>query len=293
MTEQYPKESIPAEPVIDTHVHIISPELRREVQSHIQRDDFLAQICSSPVHKFASVEDLLAEMDRSGVAKAAVCSFPFSDEGICREINDYLLEAARSHPGRLLPMVAVDPRQRWMEREIARCHDAGAVGVGELFPWGQKFDLVGNDASRLASYCCERGFPLLLHVNEPVGHDYAGKGTVSVIEAADFALSHPQLQIVYAHWGGGLLFYELMPELKRGLKHVFYDTAAGPFLYHSGIYRVAREIGLLHKILLGTDYPLISPHRYLQELAASGLNPAEQKLIRGENARRLFSNLCR
>jgi len=45
-------------------------------------------------------------------------------------------------------------------------------------PGGKQFDLAGNEASQLASYCCERGLPLLLHVNEPVGHEYAGKGTV-------------------------------------------------------------------------------------------------------------------
>jgi len=113
-----------------------------------------------------------------------------------------------------------------MEREIARCHDAGAAGVGELFPWGQQFDLAGNEASQLASYCCERGLPLLLHVNEPVGHEYAGKGTVSVKEAANFALGHPQLQIIYAHWGGGLLFYELMARTKT--------RAEAPVLRYSG-----------------------------------------------------------
>ena len=91
---------------------------------------------------------------------------------------------------------------------------------------------------------------------------------------------------------GGFFFYELMPELKQGLKHLFYDTAASPSLYRPAIYRVAREIGLLHKILLGTDYPLISPRRYLQELASSGLSPAEQKLVCSENARRLFPGFC-
>ncbi|NMD42836.1 MAG: amidohydrolase [Firmicutes bacterium] len=277
------------EPVIDSHVHIISPELCREVQPHILKDDFLSQICSSPQHRFVSADELLEEMDRCGVTRAAICSFPFADEGLCRAINDYLLGAAREHPQRFLPMAAVDPRQRWMEREIARCDEAGAAGVGELFPWGQNFDLAGAAAARLAGCCRERGLPLLLHINEPVGHPYAGKGTVCVKEGAAFALAHPRLQIIYAHWGGGLLFYELMPEIKRGLKDVYYDTAAGPFLYQPGIYRTAREIGVLHKILLGTDYPLISPGRYLKELAASGLSPAEQRLIRGENAAKLFA----
>ncbi|NLA12306.1 MAG: amidohydrolase [Firmicutes bacterium] len=275
-------------PVIDAHVHIVSPELSREAQPYIEKDDFLAQICSSPGHRFASAGDLLAEMDRCGVERAAICSFPFSDEGLCREINDYLLEAARAHPGRFMPMASVDPRESWMEREIARCHDGGAVGVGELFPWGQNFALSGSEAARLAACCRERGLILLLHTNEPVGHNYAGKGPAYLKEAAAFALDHPQLQLIYAHWGGGLLFYELMPELKRGLQHLFYDTAAGPFLYNPRIYRAAREIGILHKILLGTDYPLLSPRRYLKELAESGLSAAEQRLIRRENAAALF-----
>ena len=278
-----------AGPVIDTHVHIISPELRRRAESHIWKDEFMAQICSSPAHRFASAEDLLAEMDRCGVDQSVICSFPFSDEGLCREINDYLLEASRRRPERLLPMIAVDPKQRWMEREIARCHESGAVGVGELLPWGQKFDLVGREAAQLAACCRERELVLLLHVNEPVGHSYAGKGPGLLKEAAEFALAHPRLKLIYAHWGGGLLFYELMPELKQGLEHLYYDTAAGPFLYSSRIYRTAREIGVLHKVLLGTDYPLISPTRYLKELSVSGLSPSEQRQIRGENARAFFA----
>lgn len=274
--------------IIDTHVHVFPPAVVGRMEKYLSRDEFLAQICLSPRHKYASVEDLLLEMDRCGVEKAVISGFASSDQGLCREMNDYVLESARKHPERLLAMGVVYPLSQEMEKEIDRLSEAGAVGVGELFPWGQGFSLQGEAAKRLAFLCRERGLVLLLHVNEEVGHAYAGKGDVSVKEAASFALSNPQLDIVYAHWGGGLFFYELMPELKEQLKRVYYDTAAGPFLYAKAIYRVAREIGILHKILFATDYPLLSPRRYLRELEESGLTPGERELIQGKNARRLF-----
>lgn len=275
--------------IIDAHVHLFSPEVTASINRYTSRDDFLRQICSSPGHKFAAAEDLLEEMNRCGVQMAAAGGFACSDHGLCREMNDYVLEANCKYPGRLLPLAVVAPNRSGLEAEIARCHEQGAVGVGELFPWGQQFDLSSPEAGRLAALCTERRLPLLLHVNEEVGHSYTGKGTVSVKQAAEYAGDHPDLTIIYAHWGGGLPFYELMPELRRSLKNVYYDTAAGPFLYRSNIYRAVKEIGVIHKILLGTDYPLLSPRRYLKQIREAGLGEEEVQAILGNNARRVFN----
>ena len=275
--------------IIDVHVHLFPPDVIRGIEDYLQKDEFLNLICSSPRNKYASAEDLLEEMDKCGVDKAAISGFASSDQGLCREMNDYILEMTRNNPQKFLPMAVVNPLDPDMGKEIRRCHEAGAVGVGELFPWGQNFPLEGPEAGELASICSERKLVLLLHINEAVGHYYAGKGDVSIEEAAAFAAKYPQLNIIYAHWGGGLLFYELMPELKEQLQNVYYDTAASPFLYDKNIYRVAREIGILHKILLGTDYPLISPRRYLRELQETGLTAQEVEMVTGGNAARLFS----
>ncbi len=274
--------------IIDVHVHVFPPEVIDRIDDFTAEDDFLREICSSPVHRYATYEEMLAEMDRFGVDLALISGFASADPGLCRVMNDYVLQAARLYPDRFLPMAVVSPLHAGMEKEIARCHEQGAVGVGELFPWGQGFFLEGPVPERLAGICRERQLPLLLHVNESVGHYYVGKGTVHKKDAAQFAERHPDLKIIFAHWGGGLLFFELMPKLKEKLQNVYYDTAAGPFLYDKSIYRVAREIGILHKILLGTDYPLISPHRYMNEIAAAGLTEEEQAMLLGENAKRLF-----
>lgn len=276
--------------IIDTHVHLFPPEVTASIDRYMAGDDFLREICTSKGHRYATAEELLVEMERCGVQMTAAGGFACSDGGLCREMNDYVLEASRRYPGRLLPLAVVNPGcPEAMEREIARAHGLGVVGVGELFPWGQRFDLAGGEADRLAALCSERGLPLLLHVNEVVGHRYTGKGSVSVKEAAEFALRHPGLTIIYAHWGGGLPFYELMPELRQALKNVYYDTAAGPFLYDGTIYRVAVELGLTSKILLGTDYPLLSPRRYLKQIRAAGLAEGVVEAILGGNARRVFN----
>ncbi len=273
---------------LDVHVHLFPPDIVPKIQQYTVKDPFLELICSSPRQKYAGVEDLLKAMDKNDIAKAAISGFASRDEGLCRIMNDYILAAARCYPERLIAMAAVNPLDPGMEKEIRRCQEEGAAGVGELFPWGQMFALDGPEAGKLASICQERRLPLLLHVNENVGHYYPGKGDVSVLEAAKFAGRNPGLKIIYAHWGGGLFFYELMPELKEQLQNVYYDTAASPFLFDKSIYRVAREIGIIHKILFGTDYPLLSPRRYLQELQEAGLTPEENALIEGENAHRLF-----
>ena len=275
--------------LFDVHVHLFPPEVTCEIERYTTEDHFLHSICNSKGHKYATVEDLLQSMEKNGVDRAAVSGFAANDQGLCRAMNDYVLEAAHRYPRQLMAMAVVSPGQPGLEAEIRRASEAGAVGVGELFPWGQGFPLEGKEAGKLAGLCREGDLPLLLHVNENVGHQYTGKGDISVKEAALYAAAHSDQDIIFAHWGGGLFFYELMPELRRQLQRVYYDTAAGPFLYDHKIYHVAREIGVLPRLLLGSDYPLLSPRRYRREMETAGLTAAEVDMICGENARRLFS----
>jgi predicted TIM-barrel fold metal-dependent hydrolase len=134
----------------------------------------------------------------------------------------------------------------------------------------------------------KQGIPVLLHTNERLGHAYPGKGMTPVERFYEIVLAHPQLPIVLAHWGGGLLFYELMPEVAKRMVNVYYDTAASPFLYSKRIYHVASEIVGVEKILFGTDFPLIPPRRYFQELEASGLSVEDREKILGLNLSRLL-----
>ncbi len=117
---------------------------------------------------------------------------------------------------------------------------------------------------------------------------YPGKGKVTPDTLYPLFSNFPDLSVVCAHWGGGLPFYNLMPDVKRSLASVYFDNAASPLLYDPAVYR--HVIGLVgaERVLFGTDHPLVSYHRALAEVEGLGLPGAQQALMLGGNARRLF-----
>ena len=77
-----------------------------------------------------------------------------------------------------------------------------------------------------------------------------------------------------------------MKEIRSSFKNVYYDTAAAVFLYEPTIYKVIREIGILDKLLFGSDYPLLPISRYEEGLNI--LKEEEKKAVMGGNALKLF-----
>lgn len=274
--------------IVDCHTHILPAEIIIQRERLLEREPWFGLLYANPKNRLAMLPDLLAAMDEAGVGQAVTFGFAFVDMGLCRLANDYVLEAARSSAGRLIPFAVVNPLGgEEAIREARRCFDAGARGLGELMPDGQGFSLAGNALEGLAALAHAYRVPILLHVNEPVGHAYAGKGTQGPQEAYALAVRHPETAFLLAHWGGGLPFYELMPEVKAALAQVYYDTAASPYLYEDAIYRYVSGWAA-HKILFGSDFPLLTPKRCLERLRRSGLGAEVEAQILYGNAARLF-----
>ncbi|MCR4398734.1 MAG: amidohydrolase [Firmicutes bacterium] len=277
----------PEVPIIDVHTHILPPELIARAHELEERDEHFRALSRTPNNRYATVEELVRDMDGAGVSLSVTFGFAFKDPGLCREVNDYVAASVALYPDRLIGFMCVQPFDPGLEREISRCAAAGLRGVGELFPDGQGFSLKEGPA-RLGGLCREAGLPLLLHVNEQVGHFYPGKGGQGAADAYAFAAANPGLRVCFAHWGGGLLFYELMPEVRRVLENVYYDTAAGPFLYDPRVYDVAKASGCIRKVLFGTDYPLLGPERYIRRMGDGRLGDDDVRMILSENARRFL-----
>jgi predicted TIM-barrel fold metal-dependent hydrolase len=174
--------------------------------------------------------------------------------------------------------------------EVRRCLDAGLSGVGELAFYGCGIDGECQlSLDPIMALCRERDVPVLLHTNEEVGHLYPGKTPNTMIQIYETMARFPDNTIVLAHWGGGLFFYHLLKKaVKETLQNVYYDTAASPFLYDNRIYRYARDLVGLDKVLLGTDFPLLKPDRYIKEMTDSGLSRADMDLVCGKSAARLL-----
>jgi predicted TIM-barrel fold metal-dependent hydrolase len=274
---------------IDFHVHVTPPDIRANWERYAEKEPYFARLAAGKHNRFAGAEDVVAMLDRSNFDRAVIFGFGFRDMGLCRYVNDFVIAQTRLYPERLCGFMVVPPGSRDAEREIDRCHRAGLCGLGEIFPEGQGCDIAdANETAGFAAACAGRGMPVLLHVNEPVGHDYAGKTAGSLRRIEQFIDHHPGLTIVLAHWGGGFLFYETMPEMREKCRRVYYDTAATPFLYDERIYGIARALGITEKIIFGSDFPLLAPARYEAAMEAGGLTAAERERILYGNARRIL-----
>jgi predicted TIM-barrel fold metal-dependent hydrolase len=175
-------------------------------------------------------------------------------------------------------------------REVERCSVGGAKGIGELRPDVQGFDLNQNKSlDAFVEVIIRNKMVLSLHASEPVGHEYPGKGNIVPGLLYEFIKRYPQLKVILAHFGGGLPFYELMPEVKQLLQNTYYDTAAAPFLYSPDIYKALDTIIGSEKLLFGSDWPLIDPERVIDQVKAAGLGREQMNNILYGNAERLFT----
>ena len=272
--------------IIDCHTHIFPPSIRDDRGPLIKKDPAFRLLYDSAKAKLVGAAELIEQMDRSGVDRTVVFGFPWNDPEVMRRHNDYVGEAASRFPGRLLPFACVDPKVGQAAEEVERCLTAGMRGVGELAFYTEVLDAsVAAILEPIASSCRQHGVPLMIHTNERVGHLYPGKAEASLKVIYEIIRTFPENRFILCHWGGGLFIYELLKkEAREVLSQVAYDTAASPFLYEPSIYAVAVKIVGAQRVLFGSDYPLILPERYFEEMAAAGLSEEEQAWIKGLSA---------
>jgi hypothetical protein len=276
--------------IIDCHTHIFSGDMRKNRAVLCEKDEGFSSIYKNPKARMIGAEDLIASMDETGVDRSVVCGFSWGSSDICSLHNDYLLNSVSRYPDRLIAFVAVSLTDaERAERDLERAIRRGAKGVGEVAFYSR--EMSPEDIDRMTSVLTlmeKEEIPLLLHTNEDIGHSYPGKGRTPLKRFCELPSRFPGLCVILAHWGGGLPFYELMPEVAKGMGRVYYDTAASPFIYSSGIYAAVSGIVGPDKILFGSDFPLISPKRYFAEMERSGLSEEDRRKILGLNFLRLL-----
>lgn len=274
---------------IDCHIHITPKFISENVEAISEKEQYFGWLSASPQNKFATGEEVVEMLEREGFDKGIVFGFAFKDPALCKAVNDYTMEMVKKYPEKLIGFMVVSPEDKAMADEIARCVKGGLVGIGELFPEGQGWDLTGAHEKYPLGACCEKyGLPLLWHTNEPVGHAYAGKTKTTLQEVEAFVQHHPKTPIILAHLGGGLMFYETMKEVREQFSNVYYDTAAALFLYDPTLYQVADTIGIMEKIVFGSDFPLVTPSRYESGFVKSDISGEALKGMMGKNMVKLL-----
>ena len=276
--------------VIDFHTHIVPQRVKENRHQYVQNDRSFAAIYRDAKAKLATAEELIADMDKDGVDASVILNYGWETHELCVQINNYILESVTKYPKRLIGFCSAAPSEGEVAlKELKRCIRGGAKGFGELrldtqFPEDGWLEIIRPFAELIV----ENNLLLLAHSSDPIGHAHPGKGEVTPDVLYSLATAFPDLKMICAHWGGGLPFYALMPEVKTALKNVYFDSAASPFIYTSEIYgQVAQLVGE-NKILFGSDYPLIPQRRFLKEITALDLPETTKKKILSGNAKKLL-----
>jgi predicted TIM-barrel fold metal-dependent hydrolase len=293
--------------ILDVHAHVFPQSFRDRRAELSASEPAFAEIYANPSAAMATAGEVLASMDEAGVDRAVICNFAWRDESLVEQTNDYILGAAAKSGGRLIPFVSVyfppdagahgraeteeaPSSARGVRTQIRQLAADGARGIGELRPAQSGYNLGNSDEADLLAWAASAfDLPLLCHASEPVGHSYPGKQGLPLDALYEFAKSSVGVTIIAAHWGGGLPFFALMPEVREALEHVYFDTAASHLLYDPQVYRRVIDLVGVEKVLFGSDFPLTSQKAALDRVRTAGLTDVEVAAITGENAGRLFA----
>lgn len=252
---------------IDAHTHIFSERIKSNREIYFNDYNFKI-LFDSPKSRIAVLDDLIKYMDESNIEQSIIHGFPWLEYEYARYEHDYLLESANKYPGRIIPFGSVvNDQSISLEYQIDDLVSMGFIGIGEVAFYCE--GLTENNIKYLDdvfSYADKYNIIINLHVNEPIGHTYCGKYDPSISKLYELLNQYQNVKTILSHWGGGLWAYELMPEVKKSLKNVYYDTAATPYIYDPTIYKIAVETVGSEKIIFGSDYPLLKINRYLDDI---------------------------
>lgn len=275
--------------IVDTHVHIFPPELIAQKDQLVLQDPWFAETYGHPKARMRTAEELIASMDTAGVDISIAVGWPWRSMEHCAQHNTYLAACAKQWPNRIKWLGIINPADDSSIEEINRCVALGASGFGELNADAQGFSWSNPEHFQQAiTAIAATGLPVMTHTSEPVGHIYPGKGLAHPREILAAIETVPIARWVLAHWGGGLPFYELMPEVRVACANVAYDSAATSYLYSPDVFRRVIDLVEVEKVLFGSDWPVLGQAKLIQRIREAALSESELEAVLGGNALRIY-----
>lgn len=179
--------------------------------------------------------------------------------------NDAIAEFVRKVGGRTVGFMSVDPTRHDACDEIERCHaELGLQGI-KLGPIYQGTSPLHPLTMRVFKVAERLELPVMIHQ----GAIFANAGRLA--DAApllldDVAIVFPDLRIVIAHMGHPWL-YETVTVMRRHA-NVYADTSAIPSrpTVLATALTAAKEYGVLHKVLFGSDSPMVNAQSAVEGL---------------------------
>ena len=207
--------------------------------------------------------------------------------------NEEIAELAHQHGDVAIPFASINPHRgaegvRAAKRLIA---DYGVKGF-KFHPSVQEFFPNDRMAYPLYEAIAEAKLPALFHTGQTgVGAATRGGGGIRLKYSQpmlldDVAVDFPEMPIILAH--PSFPWQEEALSVATHKPQVYIDLSGWSPKYFPPILVQYANTLLKDKVLFGSDYPVISPERWMEEFEKLPLKPEVRPLILKENAARLL-----
>jgi uncharacterized protein len=203
-----------------------------------------------------------------------------------------IIERARAHADVLIPFGSVDPARgaeavRMAKRQI----EAGAKGF-KFHPSSQAFTPSDPSVYPVYEVIQEAGLPALFHSGQTgAGAGMRGGGGIRLkysnpIYLDDVAVDFPDMPIIIAH--PSFPWQEEALSVATHKPQVYIDLSGwSPKYFAPTLIQYANTL-LKNKMLFGTDFPVLTPERWMADLEKVGIRDEVKPGIFKDNAARLL-----
>jgi predicted TIM-barrel fold metal-dependent hydrolase len=207
--------------------------------------------------------------------------------------NEEIAEAARANSDMMLAFASIDPHKGKLGVREARAliKDQGIRGF-KFHPTVQGFFPNDRMAYRLYEVIAEHKLPAIFHSGHSgIGTGMPGGGGLRLkysnpIHVDDVAADFPDMKVIIAHPSWPWQDEALSVCLHK--PNVYIDLSGwSPKYFPPNLIQYANT-QLKHKMLFGSDYPLIAPDRWIKDFKEAAFKPEVQPLILRENAIRVL-----
>jgi predicted TIM-barrel fold metal-dependent hydrolase len=207
--------------------------------------------------------------------------------------NEEVAEVAAANPDVMIPFASVDPRRPDAVERARRLIDEHGVRGFKFHPNIQEFFPNDREVYPLYEVIAAARLPALFHTGHSgIGSGVPGGGGLRLkysnpIYVDDVAADFPELPIVLAHpsfpWQDEALSIAMhKPE-------VYIDLSGwSPKYFPPQLVQYASTI-LRRQVLFGSDYPMITPDRWLRDFEQLDIDDEVRPLVLKENAARLLN----
>lgn len=291
MTRYEPAIDLASIDAIDTHVHVQFDSTGRRSLP----DDLLAAMDAYFGHApRALAVDELADFYRERRMAAVVFTVDARTAmGTLPNSIEEIAEGAARNADVLIPFGSVDPRTGAEAITAARrlVEENGVRGF-KFHPTVQGFDPSAPEFAPLWAAIADLGVPIVVHTGQTgVGAGLPGGYGLKLrysnpMLLDDVAAEHPGLTIILAH--PSVPWQDEALSMAAHKANVYIDLSGwSPKYFSPALVRQAGTI-LQDKMLFGSDYPALTPERWLGDFAALDIKDAARPKILKKNAVRVL-----